>query len=1021
MKPLTLRLKAFASYKEETFLDFASIGEENFFLIHGNTGAGKTSILDAIVYALYGGDGTMGGRSNLIMRNAEAAPDDLTDVDFHFALKGERYRVHRTITQKRKRDGSINPTPTHSAALYKYVDGEERLIDGRNTTTVTQAVTSLLGLGATEFRQVVLLPQGAFREFLLAEPKDRRELFSKIFQTQRFRRLAEKLQAKAKEGAAAQEKCAERRKTLLQQTTCETFDDFLRSIRTLKEESRRMQEAIAPLKAESASAQKAYEQGLENARKRAQLAEAKAQLQRAAETRDRCTGERERLAAAKRAAALEETKAQLDATQNKSDDLRREQEANAKTIADLAISQKEAQSATDAAADKVQRLETLREERRILAEQQKHLDNFRQKQAELEEKEKRAEAARKEADRAASAVPALRAEQEQTHRIWQEAIERSGQLEGLEHTLSDLQKKEAIAQEGKTVKSQIDGLTAQLHTATEKLRIATEQAAALAKAAEDIADARILGQAHELASRLQDGSPCPVCGSTHHPAPQLSAADIPSEAAVKAARRSAQQAETARQKLDAAVLSLQKDCESKTARRNELASEWDALPKTAKTKEELMRTIDEARRAKETAPKHKARHEELSKTILAAEATAKEKGALCQKCSEDAQAAHGALSEVRKLLPQGASPETLEAKSVRIETEIASITTEIERAKETWERVQKDALRAKATGEALAKQAETASAELARLAAKFRERLSDTGFPSAEAWANALTGDYASETGRNAVEERLQAVDRAYTAAEGALKVAEAAAAGVEAPDVEALQSAAEAALDAWNRASTAHSLKAKEIEDKKKLQSDIEKILAQEKALDSEYGMLTRLAEVANGRVDGGQKKTRMDLETYVLRLLLGDVIEAANHRLIRISQGQYLLDPPNMEEIDSQSGLNFTVFDEDAGTSRSLASLSGGESFIVALSLSLGLSDTIVYYANSRPLETLFIDEGFGSLDGDRLDIAIKALLDLRDTGRLVGIISHVEELKNTIDIRLEVTKSTSTGSHARFVTNG
>lgn len=175
MRPLTLRFKAFASYRDETFLDFTMIGEENFFLIHGNTGAGKTSILDAIVYALYGGDGTMGGRSNLVMRNANAAPDDLTEVDFHFALRDAHYRVHRTITQKAKRDGTINPTPTHSAALYKYVDGAELLLDGRNQTSVTQAVIALLGLGATEFRQVVLLPQGAFREFLVAEPKTRRD------------------------------------------------------------------------------------------------------------------------------------------------------------------------------------------------------------------------------------------------------------------------------------------------------------------------------------------------------------------------------------------------------------------------------------------------------------------------------------------------------------------------------------------------------------------------------------------------------------------------------------------------------------------------------------------------------------------------------------------------------------------------------------------------------------------------------------------------------------------------------
>ncbi|BEU87247.1 SMC family ATPase [Selenomonas sp. TAMA-11512] len=1021
MRPLTLRMKAFASYKSETYLDFASIGDENFFLIHGNTGAGKTSILDAIVYALYGGEGTMGGRSNLIMRNTEAAPEDLTEVDFHFALRDEHYRVHRTITQKQKRDGSINPTPTHSAALYRYVGGKETLIDGRNQRTVTQSVIALIGLGAVEFRQVVLLPQGAFRDFLLAEPKDRRELFSKIFQTQRFQRLAEKLQEKAAKGADRQQRLIDRRKLLLEQTGAEDFESFLQSIRALEEEEKVLQDTIAPLKEESAARQTAYEQGLDAERKLQQYEQAKAQLKAATEERDRQAEARSLLAAAKKAAALQETKTHLDAARKKSDDTAQEIERTGRKLEELAERQKETQQAYEAATGRDPQLEKLHEERRVLAEQSKHLDNYRQAEKALAEKQALAAAAKADADAAEQAVPSLKAEREDVNRSWRKAVELASRLDGLEHAQSDLQKGERILREGKELASEIKTLEDKSEKEKIKLDNAAERAATLAKEAEAKADARILGQAHELARRLKKGSPCPVCGSTHHPAPQLSNAAIPTEDEVKAVRAAAQKAETLRQKLDAAYVQLQNDIRNKSGKRDELRAEWSALPKLDRTKEELSSAIREARKAKENAPAYKERYEALSKAIDAAELTAKEKKALCDARIQEAQASQGALVEIQKLLPANVTPEALEAKRVRVEAEIASITTDKERARTAFERVKEDFLRVKTSGETLERSLKIFHTELAELEASFRQRLKQASFASVEAWANALTGEYATESGRDALENRLQEVDRSHAAAQGALSAAEAAVKDIEAPDLEKLKAAAEFSLEAWNKASAEHTLKAKEIQDKRKLQKEIENILADEKALDSEYGVLARLAEVANGRADGGQRRTRMDLETYVLRLLLSDVIEAANHRLIKISQGQYLLDPPNMDDIDSHSGLDFTIFDEDTGGSRSLASLSGGESFIVALSLSLGLSDTIVYYARSRPLEMLFIDEGFGSLDADRLDIAIKTLLELRDTGRLVGIISHVEELKHMISVRLEVTKSTSTGSHARFVTNG
>ena len=291
--------------------------------------------------------------------------------------------------------------------------------------------------------------------------------------------------------------------------------------------------------------------------------------------------------------------------------------------------------------------------------------------------------------------------------------------------------------------------------------------------------------------------------------------------------------------------------------------------------------------------------------------------------------------------------------------------------------------------------------------------MKSAGFSDEAAFRAVLTGHFATAEGRKEVSDRIRAYEDKRTAFAEAEKKAAEEAAGIAPPDLAKLKVAREEAAAAWMAGTREAAALAQELKERRSREEQLQKLTLEAASLEAAYHTTGRLAEVA-----AGQNAHRMHFQTYVLRSILADVADAANMRLLRMTHGQYRLErKEGVADMRRSAGLDLEIFDENTGYARPMATLSGGESFLAALALALGLADVVTNYAGGIRLDTIFIDEGFGTLDAETLDLAIKTLMDLQKGGRLVGIISHVEELKNRIDVRLEVEKGED-GSTARFV---
>ena len=320
---------------------------------------------------------------------------------------------------------------------------------------------------------------------------------------------------------------------------------------------------------------------------------------------------------------------------------------------------------------------------------------------------------------------------------------------------------------------------------------------------------------------------------------------------------------------------------------------------------------------------------------------------------------------------------------------------------------------AKAAAEAARTSSQAAQEEARKSETVLAKRLEDAGFSDEAAFRAVLTGHFATAAGREEVEKRIRAYEDAQTALAEAEKKAAREAAGVAKPDLAKLKAAREEASAAWTAGTREAAALAQELKERRSREEQLEKLAAEARTLEDAYHTAGILAEVA-----AGQNAHRMHFQTYVLRTILAEVTDAANQRLLRMTHGQYRMERrEGVADRRQSAGLDLEIFDENTGCARPLATLSGGESFLAALALALGLADVVTSYAGGIRLDTIFIDEGFGTLDAETLDLAIKTLMDLQKGGRLVGIISHVEELKSRIDVRLEVEKGDE-GSTARFV---
>lgn len=1020
MKPLFLSLEAFGPYAGRQELDFADLRGQDFFLIHGPTGAGKTSILDGISYALYGV--TSGGlREARDLRSHFAAPGTPTRVTFDFALGDRTFRVERMPEQlvpkapgKRGKADDAFKKQAHAARIWELKDGEAVPLTGGKASEVDAKVAQLMGFKAFQFRQVVLLPQGRFQEFMLSGSDDRQAILQTLFQTGRYARITELL---AEEERALKESgrstLAEIRQ-LLVQAGADSVEELPGRIRAATERAGTLRtEQGAALEA-LRTAGAALEAGRQAAGRLAERDSARTELEALQGASRRMEARRTELDRARRAEAVRAEALALEAAQRSLADLAAGEEALQREVRSREAALALATGALAEAEGHEIRREELRRTLDRLKELQPRLAALEaareeSKAAALERGrlEDRTGEARRALDRAQRDLAARQAELQELRTEASQSLGREGLLYLIKKVRGQRLELDRHLADAARAQAALDEALAAREAAQAQALASREQLQALVAR-------RLEAHAARLAESLAEGQPCPVCGSLEHPQPArgLPGADAGEELRGAQAREAADTEALAR--AEEALRSRSGVLEAARARRDALT---EALGEHAASTADTLAEIEARhRRDLDRSRTALARLPEVESALAQAE-QARERAeggveAVAQELSA-VQQREAAARERLKVLEEGLLgelrvPGALATRMEQAERELAEAEAELAGAREARDAALAALGDARARLRAHQEREAQARTEAGAREAAFDEALARAGFHSRE--DHGLARRASEETAALAAE--VEAHDRALAVAQDRIQQAEARAQGLEAPDLPALEAAEAQAQARAAAAGEALGLAQGEESALLRLEAELTRLVAARDAQDHRYRLVAGLARLARG----GEGE-RVSFERYVQGALLDEVLASASERLRRMSKQRYALRrAAGNGDLRRAGGLDLEITDTHTGRARPVSTLSGGEGFQASLALALGLSDVVQRHAGGIRLDTVFIDEGFGSLDPEALDLALRTLEDLQQGGRLVGLISHLEEIKARIPARLEVIPGPG-GSRAVF----
>lgn len=1039
MRPIKLTMTAFGPYAGTAEVDFSRFGEKGLFLITGDTGAGKTTIFDGISYALYGE--TSGSvRDPETMRSGFSSPDVETSVTLTFRYRKGIYTVTRSPRYDRpKRRGEGLSTHPATAELL--------LPDGSVITSVrgvNEKLYEIIGLTAQQFSQVAMIAQGDFQKLLLAESKERQKIFTTLFATGNFAQFTDRL--RARESEAREEKEQLTREILLQREQV-TLPESVRA-RVSDEEWQQLRatpyrwEPLSALLSDAIAADEETEGKL-----RAQMEKSgtvRAGLTAAIQSGQELNKQLAQLDAVNRELTLqqvrtpemERTDAQLrlaeqaEKVRPKADELLKIQ----KRMRDFAL-----------AAEQDEKMLHEGEKRRTLAQSvlqaAEEKEPLRQK---LTGELRMLEAARPQYERLSS-LSSVRGHMisrqaelfRQNDRLKTGLAAEKQRLSGLRSSESSLrsapaqlaEKRGALEKAGQLLTriGQMQGAMREYKSGLRDLsRIQSIAKADLVRwnrAQETLQAIRTAFMAHQagfLASSLTDGQPCPVCGSVHHPSPAPLPEGAPSREQLEKAEHDEQEAafrsgESSRRagELNAKTAEQQRNIGLMTERLFGVQMETEQIPdylmqqegsckaQIAALQEECTQLEDKARQLESLSAQIEKSEQQISALTEKAEAIRGQLEALTGELKGNA----AQIDEIRAALPCPTMDEMEELAGekqqalMEMQKELSAAQQELSSAGSALSAAE-TRLASDRDGEAAAKE------EYAQAVEEYRAALSEAGFADKDAYLAAKLPQGEAARMREELDGWRQQLTRLHAAAETLSQ----AIGGREKADIPALQQAMEDAAAEEKAAGLAVQDIYRRRENNKAVFAALAEKTPAFEAAANKHAMLQRLSQTASGTLVG---KKRLSFETYVQAAYFEEVIREANRRLAVMSNGQYKLLRTDERDGASQTGLGLNVLDYYTGKVRPVSTLSGGETFMASLALALGLSDVISYSSGGIKLDTMFIDEGFGTLDSDALELALRILSEVSGGSHLVGIISHVAELADRIDRQIVVHK-TPTGSY-------
>lgn len=926
MKPLKLTMSAFGSYAGKNVIDFTG-QQQGIFLITGDTGAGKTTIFDAITYALY--NQTSGGeRNGNMMRSQYAQPETETYVELEFLYRGQTYRVRRNpdykITKTLK-NGKIREQKVPHSVELTLPDGTV-FPEKKNATDAK--IIEILGLTADQFSQIVMIAQGDFLKLLYTKSDERKMIFSKLFRTDIYWKIQENLRRKSME---MDERIQENDRAFEQEKS--------RIIPLPESEELPLDELVERLRERLKDALK--EQNL----RRANVEELNKKITKYEEINKLFVSLEK----------IRQTGKELEARQAESKE-RRQQIENARKADKVLVAEQQNLRQQQEVEQSAQAIAKMTE---TLANDQEMFESLKTQLQEAEAKQKREAAdiqkkmlALEQSFPSYEALQNARSEEQQAKKVWEDLGKTSEE---------SFHKKKAGIAALKEQQKQQEQVVEQTKKNWEQTSLSASESA---KHYEHMYEAFLKEQAGILAENLSAGCPCPVCGSTVHPDPAKLSDHAVTELEVEQAKKTRAAAEEKRDMAYAAF-------EAEKTEKQKLAQ--------AVEKEEadfvLAQTIAKQQR-KEAEQNYvslqKTAEQIREKLVYPSLAEAKKQYAAMQKALEAAE-------------------QEIERKRQKV-SELAEVMNTLKGQKLAEEENQK-----------------TAKKLAAKTEKEYAKLLEKSGFVSEETYHLAIL----PERSRSKLEREEKEYESQCLRQQSEQKLLEKQVSGKTYTDTTELNEQLKAEKQALKEAEKTYMELHTAYENDRSVLQNCAVYLEKGKKLESEDQVIKSLSKTANGRLSGSAK---IDFETYIQRQYFKQIIHEANKRLLTMSNHQFIL--KLKEEANTgrktNEGLDLSVYSLVTDSERDVKTLSGGESFLAALAMALGLSDIVERSAGAIHPDMMFIDEGFGSLDAQSRQQAIEVLGELAGDSRMVGIISHVTELKEQIDRKLVVSR-TDKGSRA------
>ncbi|MEO4019263.1 SMC family ATPase [Bacillus paranthracis] len=1027
MRPIQLIMTAFGPYKQKEVIDFDDLGEHRIFAISGNTGAGKTTIFDAICYVLYG-EASGEERSDTSMLRSQFADDNVyTSVELTFQLKGKRYEIKRQLGHKKQGNKTITG---HAVELYEVID-EEKIpaVDRFHVTDVNKKVEDLIGLSKHQFSQIVMLPQGEFRKLLTSETENKEEILRRIFKTDRYKLMRELLDQKRKQWKdVLQEKQKERELYFRNVFKLPIRDGSL--LETLVEQEHvNTHQVVEALEQETAAYKAEVEQlQVEQDVQTKQLKDAETRFHAAKSVNEKFIDLQQknekyntlqenrtviemketsfkRAEQAKRLLPFEQWHEEAMQNEQKAESLLKQIIAKKENIMsnfELAQEKYEAVKNIEPEREKakklVQRLEELQPIIASLAEKQLNLQNAEIQIGKLKESMQNLD---RQLEEHTNQKQLMSGELQQLERALEQYVDKVEELTNMREDAKVLKQAYDVWQEKQKFEQEKE-------TAFTKMQEAV-------RVYENMERRWLSEQAGILALHLHDGESCPVCGSTNHPKKATEQSDAIDEKELNDLRDKKNIAEKLHVQVEEKwnfyhhqYEQVIEEVKKRGYQSEELAETYSALVQKGK---QLATEVNTLKASEETRKQIAVKIKSVEEKVDALQKQKRDVETEQHRIEMDCMQLRTSYEHDKKNIPENL--QTVQAWKVQFDQamhELKLMEDEWKKVQEAYQHWQNENIRIQAEQEGASNQFESAKSKKEETFTRFMKELEQSGFTDQITYKEAKLSDAEMDMLQKEIQSyysSLEVLAKQIEELQGELKDKEYMDITALGEHIKDLEINLDIIKEKRQRAQNAVTY----ISD---LHENIRRIDEQIHEEEKAFQELVDLYEVMKG-----DNESRISFERYILIEYLEQIVQIANERLRKLSNGQfYLKRSERVEKRNRQSGLGLDVYDAYTGQTRDVKTLSGGEKFNASLCLALGMADVIQAYEGGISIETMFIDEGFGSLDEESLTKAVDALIDLQKSGRFIGVISHVQELKNAMPAVLEVTKRKDGCSQTRFV---